>query len=118
MSELFNLVNKHFSDKDKEHQWTYACSFIFTFKKSIITEITITDHYQQNHPELTNELILNILKEKVHGRIRMKPRTKHDKRDIYVFENFLYQGKKYRLIFWFKDNSNSHLWIRNCYPID
>ena len=95
MSESFKLVNKYFSKKDKENQYTYGCSFIFTFKKFLITEITITDHYQKNHPQITNELILNILKEKIHGRRMAKPRTKHGQRDIYVFEKFLYQGQKY-----------------------
>jgi hypothetical protein len=48
---------------------------------------------------ITRELILAILKEKIHGRKRMKPRTKHGIRDIYVRERILYQNKKYRLIF-------------------
>jgi len=118
MSEWFKLTNEEFSPIYQENQWTYSCLFPLTFKKWTITKITITDHYQQEHPEITNELILNLLKEKIHGRRKMKPRTRHGIRDIYVRERISYDGKKYRLIFWFKDGTNNHLWVRNCHPQD
>jgi len=119
MSEWFKLVKEEFSKKDQEQQWTYSCLFSFTFKKRNITEITITDHFQVEHKEvITQELILNLLKEKIHGRKRMKPRTRHGIRDIYIRESTSYQGKKYRLIFWFKDHTTNRLWIRNCHPQD
>jgi len=118
MSEWFKLIDKKFSEKDNEWQWIYSCLFAFTFKKWTITEITITDHYQQEHSKITNELILNLLKEKIHGRRKMKPRTRHGTRDIYVRERISYNNKRYRLIFWFKDGTTNHLWIRNCHQQD
>ena len=120
MSEWFKLTKKKFSKTDNEWQWTYSCSFDFTFKKWTINEVTITDHpwQKKGRQKITPELILTILKEKVNGRNRMKPRKRYGIRDIYVSERTFYDGKKYRLIFWFKDNTDNHLWIRNCYPQD
>jgi hypothetical protein len=42
--------------------------FEFVFNKKVIAYITITDHYQENHPEITNELILKILEKKFNGK--------------------------------------------------
>jgi hypothetical protein len=44
MSELFKLIGENFSEKDRELQWTYSCSFEFIFNKKKIEKITITDH--------------------------------------------------------------------------
>ena len=114
MSELFSLIDKKFSNKYNEWWWTYSVEFEFTFNKLVIKYITITDHYQQEHPTISNELILNILWVKLNGE-RKEPRKKHGKRDIFVEERIGFQGKKYRLIFWLKDNTNNHLWVRNCH---
>ena len=99
-----------------EWRWTYSCLFKFTFNNHQISEITITDHYQLNHPEITNNLILELLVN-LSGQ-RMRPRKNYDKRDVYVWEWTADENKEYRLIFWFKDQQTNHLWIRNCYPID
>jgi len=80
----------------------------FIFNKRKISKVTITDHYQQEHPEITNELILSLLQFKL-NREKREPRKKHDKRNIFAEERISYQGKKYRLIFWFKDGTTNHL---------
>jgi len=98
MSELVRLEKKEFSPIDKEWQWTYLLLLAFTFNKKVITKITITDYYQQKHPEITNELILNLLYIKLNGEKR-EPRKKHPKRNIFVEEKISFNGKKYRLIF-------------------
>ena len=120
MSELFKLVRKNFSEIDNEWRWTYSCLLPFTFKKYTITEITITDHFQQKkgRKKITLALILTLFQTRINGRKRMKPRKSHGLRDVYVREKVPYDDKKYRLIFWFKDGTTNHLWIRNCYPID
>jgi len=117
MPELFSLDNKEFSKKDNEWQWTYSWLIAFYFNAKTITKITITDHYQQEHPEITNELILNIFQTKLNG-ARREPRKKHGKRNIFVEERISYNSKKYRLIFWFKDGTTNHLWVRNCHQQD
>lgn len=103
MPKLFKLEKKEFSDKFQEWQWTYECLFEIIFNKKIIIKVTITDHYQQEHPEITNELILELL-----------TKLKGD------LEPMEYKGnrKPYVLFFWFKDGTNDHLWIRNCHRID
>ena len=92
MPELFSLDNKEFSKEDNERQWTYSWLIAFCFNTKKITKITITDHYQQEHPEITNELILNIFQTKLNG-ARREPRKKHGKRDIFVEERISYDGK-------------------------
>ena len=101
--------------KKTEQRWEYTIKI--TFKKHRITELTITDHYQEKHSEITNELILNIIVNLLDG-VKLEPRKKYGNRDIYVWDRIVYQGKKYRLIFWFKDKTSNHLWIRNCHPVD
>ena len=117
MPAQFRLDNKEFSKKDNEWQWTYSIQFEFTFNKLAINYITITDHYQQEHSEITNELILNIFQTKLNGE-RRESRKKHGKRDIFVEERISYDDIKYRLIFWFKNGTTNHLWIRNCHQQD
>ena len=116
MSRLFKLKKKEFSKVDKEWQWTYACLSPFLFNKKTIEYLTITDHYQIEHKEIiTNELILEIL---ANLPPRINPRARHGQRDIYIWEHIPENNKEYRLIFWFKDHTTNHLWIRNCYLID
>lgn len=119
MPELFKLVSKEFSQKDNEWQWTYGCLFKFEFNKNVINCITITSYYQTKpgREMITNELILSMLHFKLNKEKR-EPRKKHHKRNIFVEEKISYQGKKYRLIFWFKDNTTNHLWVRNCHLQD
>jgi len=93
------------------------CLSVFTFNQRKIQLITITDHYQQEHPEITNELILSIFQTKLNGE-RREPRKKHGSREVFVEERIPYDDKRYRLIFWFKDNTTNHLWVRNCHPQD
>ncbi|MCE8162885.1 MAG: hypothetical protein I3273_01035 [Candidatus Moeniiplasma glomeromycotorum] len=98
----------------KEQRWEYEAKI--TFRNQEIVKITITDHYQEKHSEITHELILGIVN-LLNGK-RLEPRKKHGNRDIYVWDRIVYNQKKYRLIFWFKDNETNHLWIRNCYPVN
>jgi len=48
---------------------------------------------------MKKELILNLLKEKLNGRKRMKPQNKVNNRDIYVLEKTLYHDENYLLVF-------------------
>jgi hypothetical protein len=98
----------------KEKRWKYNLDLTFNGQK--IKQIIITGHYLENHPEITNELILEILEEKLNGQ-RVRPDINYlGQRKVFVWDTD-YSDKNYRLIFWFKDGTNSHLWIRNCYPI-
>lgn len=117
MPELFKLVEEKYSEIDKEFQWTYSCLSTFTFKKRTIRWITITDHYRQEHSDvMTDELILAIMNFELNGRQRMKPVKRCGQRDIYLREWVPYGERDYLLLFWFKDNTDNHLWVRNCYP--
>ena len=102
----------NFKIVDGEKRWTYPLRIRFNKKK--IIEATITDHYQKEHPEITNELIMELLV-KMDGEI-LKPIEYPDK-NVYKWEKD-YKGKRYRLIFWYNNNNSQGLWIRNCYPID
>lgn len=100
-------------EQTREHN----CNLVFNRKK--IVKLTITDHYELKHKMTVNDfLIRKILEAKLNGEeldpiewIGMK------ERDIFRFDA-IYENRKYRLIFWFKNDESNHLWIRNCYPID
>jgi hypothetical protein len=64
---------------------------------------------------MSRGLILDILKQKINGIKRMRPDKKCGNRDIFVRQGVPYQEKKYKLVFWFKDGTDNHLWIRNCH---
>ena len=117
MPELFSLIDKYFSKKDNEWQWTYSIQFEFTFNKRIINYLTITDHpwKKPGREGITKELILKLLS-KMNGE-NLKPMKYEGTREPYEWEVF-YPDKPYVLFFWFKDNTNNHLWIRNCHRID
>jgi len=57
----------------------------FIFNGKPIIKITITDHYRLKHPEITNELILNIFYQKLNGQ-EMKPFKKHGKREVFIWD--------------------------------
>jgi len=116
MPAQFKLVKKKYSETDQEWLWTYQCLSTFIFKKKAIHWITITDHYKKEHSDvMTDNLILAIMNFELNGCQRMKP-VKSGQRDIYLREWVPYGERDYLLLFWFKDGTDNHLWIRNCYP--
>jgi hypothetical protein len=97
-----------------EKRWTRELKIVFNGKK--IIAFTITDHYQLEHKDVVdNELIIKLVK-KLNGR-RLRVSKYINNRKVYKWETIC-QNQPYRLIFWFKDHTTNHLWIRNCYPID
>ncbi|MDR1670780.1 MAG: hypothetical protein LBR43_03620 [Spiroplasmataceae bacterium] len=97
-----------------EKRWTKELKIVFNGKK--ISFLTITDHYQKDHGKVVNnELIIRLVK-KLNNK-RLRPYKFINGRKPYKWETVC-QHQPYRLIFWFKDNTANHLWIRNCYPID
>lgn len=100
--------------EQKEQIWEYPCHFLFN--KKLITNFTLTDHWQENHPEISKEFIAKLFLE-LEKEERIEPTKYRGKRMVYKWEKF-YQGQRYRFIFWFKDNTTNHLWIRNCFRID
>ena len=51
----------------------------------------------------------------------MEPEPKKNpnwKRDHFVPKRVSFDGKKYKLVFWFKDGTDNHLWIKNCHQQD
>jgi hypothetical protein len=98
----------------KEKTWEYNCNLIFNGKK--ITKFTITDYFLKHARHGVTRKLICYLVENLEK--EMKPRKRHGNRDIYVWEHIPNGNQGYRLIFWFKDHTTNHLWIRNCYPID
>ena len=111
----FKLIKEEFSDKFQEWWWTYELEIIFNHQK--ILKVTITDYpwRKKGREMITKELILRLL-EKVNGQI-LKPIEYKGKKKPYKWQTS-YQGKRYRLIFWFEDNSSDWIWVRNCHRIN
>ena len=54
------------------------------FNKKIIQQVTITDHYKEKHPDITDELIIQLLERKLNGK-RVKPDLNYlGKRKVFV----------------------------------
>jgi len=122
MPELFKSEKEEFSEKYNEKQWTYSINFNLDFNEQKIAEITITDYTwkKKGREKITPELILNIFKEVINGK-EMEPEPKKNpnwKRDHFVLKRVLFDGKKYKLVFWFKDGTTNHLWVKNCHQQD
>jgi hypothetical protein len=123
MPELFRLEKEEFSEKYNEWWWTYSIQFELIFNKKAINYITITDYTWKNkkgRERITKELILNIIKEKVNGE-RLTPEPKKNpnwKRDHYVLKRIPFEKERYKLVFWFKDGTTNHLWVKNCHQQD
>ena len=123
MSKLFSLIEDKFSEEYNEQWWTYLLHFNLVFNKRIINYITITDYTWKNkkgRETITKELILNIFRAKINGVI-LTPEPKKNpnwKRDHFVPKKVPFQDKKYKLVFWFKDGTTNHLWVKNCHQQD
>ena len=115
----FKLIEKEFSQIDQEWQWTYLLLIPITFNEQTIHKITITDHWKEKHSDIiNNEKILELVR-KLNGEImRPEPKKKPNWPEVFVPRGIEHQGRKYRLIFWFKDHTTNHVWIRNCHPQD
>ena len=116
MLEPFKLIKEEFNDFNNEKLWTYSLEI--TFNSQLINKLTITSYYQTRlgRETITNELIWNIFQNKLHNQL-LKPLVYRGKRKVFKWEE-IYQDHKYRLIFWFKDQADNHLWVRNCYRVD
>jgi hypothetical protein len=121
MSELFKFIEK--KEVDNEQCWTYSIEFEFIFNKLTINQITITDYTWKNkkgREKITKELVLDIFREKLNKAILTSEPKKnpHWKRDHYVLKRIPFGDKKYKLVFWFKNGTTNHLWVRNCHEQD
>ena len=106
------------SSPSPEKLWEYDCQLTLNEKK--IAKLTITDHVwkKSGREKITPELILTLVKIFDGREIEPEPKKNSAWRDVFVRNRISYQGKKYRLIFWFKDRTTNHLWIRNCHQQD
>ena len=98
----------------KEQTWEYYCFFLFNRRK--IFRFTLTDHWQEKHPELSREFVAELFL-KLAGEENIEPTKYKGKREVYKWET-VHQGQRYRFIFWFRDGFGNQLWVRNCYPIN
>jgi hypothetical protein len=59
------------------------------------SKIDISHHYKENHPDITDELILELLKLFVDKRTFQPDKLTTD---YFVLEKILHKGKKYKLV--------------------
>ena len=118
MVEPFKLIEEKANNFYREKQWTYLCLFKLVINRKEIAKITITDHTwkKKGREKISKELILNIFKEKLNGRIIKQ--TNYPKRKVFKRERIPYLGKKYKIVFWFENNNPDWLWIRICHQQD
>ena len=109
------MKRKEFMLKSKsdEKLSQYKLNLVFNGKK--ITKLTITDHYQEKHSDISHELIILLIK--LLDGLRLDESNYQGSRKVYKWAK-KYQDKSYRLIFWYDDEDLEGLWVRNCYRID
>ena len=114
MLELSKLL--HFEAEEGEKRWTYTLKINFNYQS--INKLTITSYYQTKpgREMITNELIWNLFQTKLHQQV-LRPTNYKGSRKVYKWEEFS-EERKYRIFFWFENNSKGWLWVRNIYPID
>ena len=76
------------------------------------SKVEISQHYQEKHPDITDELILELLKWFVDQKDFQPDKLTTD---YFVLEKILHLGKKYKLV-WQIENQNSFI-VVNCYRI-
>jgi hypothetical protein len=76
------------------------------------SQVDISQHYKEKHPDITDELILELLKLFVDKRTFQPDKLTTD---FFVLEKILHQDKKYKLV-WQIKNKNTFI-IVNCYQI-
>ena len=67
-----------------------------------VTEVVIDSHYELNHPDMSDELILKLVL-KLNGR-EFTPVDRKDDFDFFVADHLLLQRKIYRLVWCMKDD--------------
>jgi len=117
MPAQFKLIAER--EIKKEWQWIYECLLEFIFNNLLIKQITITDHTwkKKGREKITKELILAIFQAEVNGK-RFFPTDYSGTRKIFLRKEVPFQDKKYKLVFWFKDGTDNHLWVRVCHQQD
>ena len=112
MPKTFKLIEDKFSEVENERRWTYKLKITFNYR--LIKKATITDHYLVSHKDvITNQLIMELLEE-MDGET-LEPTKYKGRRKVFKWEGD-YNDERYRIIFWFEDNSSDWLWIRDCFP--
>jgi len=112
----FKLIDSSFFEN--ERIWNYSLDSNILFNHRKINRVTITDHYRkkQGRENVNNELIIDLIINKLNFETLEKVEYSGE-REVFRWEPW-YLENNYRLIFWFKDGTNNHLWIRNCHRID
>ena len=94
----------------EEEKKTYSLALEvngYSFQK-----VDISQHYQKKHPDITDELILELLKLFVDKRDFQPDKLTTD---YFVLEKILHLGKKYKLV-WQIENGKTFI-VVNCYRI-
>jgi len=89
-----------------------TCSLPLEVNGYSFQKVDISQHYQKKHPDITDELILELLKLFVDKRDFQPDKLTND---YFVLEKILHLGKKYKLV-WQIENDKTFI-VVNCYRI-
>lgn len=68
-----------------------------------ITEVVIDPHYEEKHPDISDELILELVK-KLDGN-EYVPQEREDEWEFFMLDQLEHDGKRYRLVWCMKDQA-------------
>ena len=83
-----------------------------TVNGRVITEIVIDPHYEARHPDITDELIL-ILVKGLDGR-EFKPEERDGDWEYFMLDQIEHENRLYRLVWCLNDNT-FYLGVINCF---
>ena len=77
-----------------------------------IEEVVIDPHYEIKHPDIDDDLILEIVK-RLNGK-EFQPEARQGEWEFYMLDRIGYRGKQYRLVWCLRDASPL-LGVINCF---
>lgn len=66
-----------------------------TVNGRLVVEVIIDPHYEENHPDINDKLILELVK-KLDGK-EFQPNEQEDGWEFFMLDHLEHEGKKYRL---------------------
>lgn len=91
-------------------QRSYAMKL--TVNNRAITEVVVDSHYEENHPDIDDALILILVKE-LDGK-EFQPDTRSSEWEFFTLDQIEHQDKRYRLVWCLQDQS-LFLGVINCF---
>lgn len=80
-----------------------AYNLTLTINGRLITEVVIDPHYEEKHPDISDQLILELVRE-LDGK-EYAPSVRQDDWEFFTLDHLEHKGKQYRLVWCMQDHA-------------